>query len=67
MFTIVYTAADNGEQFAYGNFKTGEAAERRRQRMERDLDAGRDASGGGVGDLQVVKVCPLWSWETDEN
>lgn len=65
-FTIIYTAQDNGEQSAYGNFSSREAAWRRLQRMERDLDPDRDEAGGGVGDLQVVQIRPLWTWETDE-
>ena len=62
MYTIVFTAEDNGSQSAYGQFKTSAAAIKHVKRMDASLDRDRDAAGGSVGDLQVVHIQPLRAW-----
>lgn len=61
MWTVVYVN-DDGTPYAYGRFGSHEAAAKRAERMERDLDADRDDAGGGVGIVMAVPVRPLREW-----
>lgn len=60
-YTIVYVD-DDLNPHAYGNFTDREAAEKRADKMDEDLDKDRDIAGGGQGHVRVCQIQPLRNW-----